>query len=808
MSSNVNFTVYRNGEAAFKLESRRQGHVRKVTQASFKEEIMTNDAISISLLSTEKIDFKLRDLIVYKGRPYVLNTIPECSIDSSKLYTYNMTFEGAFYEMGRVAFVLSDAYGYDFYGTLPEFARLVVDNMNRVNMWIAWTYNGVEHKARNTYVQYYQGEKYYGWRDGLGSVTGVNYVFTRGIPSVGDTCYVVPNVPSTAVVTEIHKWSLDFPEGESDASYPSPSSHIPENIEVYGWDEGAQDDYLQYIHDSIPNYNASNDSGTEWLNWDEGNEVYTEKRVYDNFPQTLVWRTPLDQLDTLAPSLPPQSPTDTYEAQNALTFKIRCKRYMYDVATQAYQEYSERIDSVTVNIPVRFHAELSSSSSWQIEPISGGTPSGHDALTESKLLSYDSNSCLSVLQDLASQWEDWEWRISDSVDYGYVNGETLVCGTIIMRKREAIVDLSSNVHSLSFGKKGGLSSVKRRYADGSNIPSRVYFYGGGQNLPQYYRNTRLCLPSHGKEDSYIDFGEMVDENGNYIFPLGLSNKTCEEVVLFDGIYPANEPFTIKSNWGSPSIVTDTLPSGTSRSYLMLTIPKTDFFLVTDKWKDNSSSDYSEWLTLMQVNDDNAQRQRYMEHFVGKSKYMLGGETPMFVFQTGAIAGYSLSVHKCYMSNDNYVYLLNVVKESNEEIDNYYVPNANLGPVVGDKFIVDNINMPVSYTYYQEGGDGDYSAENALWVAALKYMTDTAAKVDYEIEVSSHYLVNHPSTDFRIFDGILLNDPLTDTTQKLRVTSVERDLVDGYKCSITVTNRRMIRPLHNLGVVIGHQQNGA
>lgn len=842
----ADFTVYRRGAAIFNLESRVQGHIRKVTQATFKESIMTDDGINITLVSTESMSFKMRDYIVYDGRPYFLNRLPSAVIDGSKRYTYTMVFEGAMFELGRVAFILRNAIGYDFYGTLPEFARLVVENMNRINMWVEWTYQGNSYKAKFKRVEeVYHGsgdakvtKQLYMWGIGFnGDMEGLGerFIYTDGIPVVGgnatspeewvfnmDTGWSLAPI-SGIVITALHQWTLDFPVAtEIPTQYPTPSTHIPDNVDTYGWcdvEDAIKDNYSSIISAYI-------NDGT-W--WEYTDNIGAHERGVDC---ELVADSVVEGTIPQAQGIP-TSPIDTYDVQQPIQFQLKYTPWEMDVQQDEQVFGVAWYDTIHINRKVTYTAELTSQTQWQVDPVvpQEGSVTTKDFPTESVLLAYDNHSCLAVLQDLSSKWEDWEWRISDDVEYGFVNGQMLVCGTIVMRQRTGSGDFGY-VHVMDFGRSGGISSLKRSDQDDGNIPSRVYFYGGSQNLPQYYRNTRLCLPNYTKENSYIDFSEIdwadwykshPNESVPLYSELANDNVVCEEIKIFDDIYPACKPFTIKQSWGI-DMDSETISkiSGTAtKHYLQITIPMDEFFLINDKWKsfDEQVSpypDYLEWLMLRQQTNTEENRLRYATYYAGTSKYQNGTDEPYIVFQTGDIAGFKLSIHDTYIDvkNNVIVLLLNVVTNNNEEFrdaeteipEAEYTPNEDLICHHGDKFIVEGINMPVAYTYYKDGSDADFSAENALWRAAMDYMCSKAENIKHEIEVADDYVRSHKE-EFRCFDGIQFSDiDENKTVLRRRVSSVELDLVNRFRYRIEITNVKRKNAIAILGKLVSQHNN--
>lgn len=798
------FTVYRRGEVAFTLESRRQGQIRKVTQASFREEIMADDSIKVTLYSSVTLDFKLRDYILYDTRPYFLNRLPEVSRDHGKMYTYTMTFEGTMFELSRVAFVLDNAFGYDYYGTLPEFCRLIVDNMNRVNMWVEWTYNGNAYKGRfRRKVELTRGgvtKLVYMWGRGFNNDLegmGERFIYTEGVPVAGAHGIDPEDFSSvnSITVTFVRKWSLDFPKKKTTpTSYPSPTIHIPDSIISYAWAEPTHETEQQTI--------ASINAEANALSWEERIGSY-ERGLHVSYVANSI------SYGEIPPATPviPTSPDAVCVVYQRVTYTLRFLSWWED--TDAGTSDSTYYDEVHhLDREVRYTAEVDGQQDWIVTPIAppSGSDTQNDYPTESILLAYEQHSCLAVLQDMCSQWAGWEWRVG-SVKYGYIDGQMCVCGTIKLAMNDNL-SAANPSHILSFGRSGGIEAITRKYASDGNIPSRVYFYGGSQNLPQYYRNTRLCLPNMEKAKSYLDFSQMQGVN----FTEGIENTLCEEIITFDDIYPANKPFEIKSTWD----IEVASPSNSSW-YLIMYIPTTDFFNLIDVWKAidkegvlvPDEDDYAEWMQWKGYPVSEDHTEDYMEYYANVSKYRIAGETPMFTFQTGEIGGYSLSVHEFYLDpkSGKYCVILNVVKEPNEEIsDDYHVPNEDVCCRIGDKFIVSNIYMPVKYTYYQDGTESDFSAENALWRASVEYMVNKMSAIEYEIEVSRYYSIRNRK-GFRCFDRVQFED-INGITVKRRVLATERDLVDGYKFKVTLTNRGMLRPWKAIGQLIANNQQGA
>lgn len=840
----ANFTVYRRGAAAFTINSRVQGSVRKATSAKYTSKLMNDESISLTVLSSVMLDFRLRDYIIFKNKPYMLNLMPDVSVDTSKLYTYNVKFEGAMYELGRVAFLLDNAFGYDFYGTLADFCRLVVGNMNRVNKFVEWDEYETDplvattHYARQSGVTS-DGKVIWGNLNGDDPSGDDSIRWSHGFVSwiKTDNANPLPNsnpigssrAATPPVIKKVHEWKLDFPKKTTiPAVYPTPVYYSPENIQDTNihWPDPANPIESQYIvHEDYRSMAMANER-TEFYDYitDPNNPfdtIPTKKIVYSVSDISAASPIP-------TPSHACQSIGEVATVNNLFSYIVTKKTYHLDNVTENWTLYDTSNEGYTRPYSITFTATGTQGTTWQIQNVTpqSGSVTSYDFETAENLLSYDNHSCLAVLNDICSQWDGWEWYI-DGDECSHYNGEMLVNATIHMILKD---DNKTNVtHNMNFGRKGGLSLISRKHDDDANIPSKIYFYGGSKNLPQYYRNTRLCLPNADKTGSYIDLTYIH----GYPLSIAITNRTCEEVKLFDDIYPANKPFVI-GNWGI-SFVSGSSGGSSVNYYLQLTIPESEFFSLTSKWTmgehasfprraltDSDIDDYPdffEWLKMKNENDEydqstqsSPQRERYLNYYVYEhvSKYLIGGEKPMFTFQTGKIAGYSLSVHEISIQTIKegryYVVLLNTVKEDNSELDSpldeghKYVPNLDLCPVHGDKFIIENINMPVSYTYYKDGSSNDHSAENQLWKAAMDYVDFISEKINYEIEVSRGYAL---SKDFNpsVRDVVCFDDVLSDgSSVTKRITELELDLVDGYSYKIVINNGVVssnIRKLKNI-----------
>lgn len=709
--------LYRQGNAQFKLDSRNPLNLRCVTKAQLERKAMEQDAVAITLLSVTPCEFNYRDYIIVDGRPYFLNILPKVTKEDKRKFISDLTFEGGMFELGRVTYTMAGLHGWDFIGTLYDFCRLVVNEMNRNSL--VGTMGG--HLMRST-GKIVQGK--YEWRDTASSNT--YYYSQTQIPENGDMLYTLNNLPHALIYNVGGGWTLDFEQE---------------------W------------------------NGKEWVN----------------------------------------------------------------------------------------------------------------VTTDEKQLTYDNHTCLAVMHDLVARWEEWEFAI-DVRESDLCNLDSSIptqCGgkIIVRRKREVSQDstgifisgINTTHLNMAFGKKGGISKITRENTDGTNLPSRIYFYGGTQNLPSTYRNTRLCLPSASKEKSYIDTGFS-------------DNAACEAVKVFDDIFPACQQFA----------VTGAGMSFGRDDHFTVSMFGANFFDIFAKWKDPETSpqpeygSYEEWLLIYGTGNSEIDLNRYKLYYyqgsisglewsvsddlssviascrsqtasgisdfvylgylleytseypsVGdperlgqvetatrtatitirykagamgreahatytnqtitytftaveanvngfpKSCYLLGDVT--ITFQTGDLAGHTFRIVEF---DDSYAPLWyameleceGVATELQEPIR--YFPNNDIMCKTGDKFIVNGCLMPASYVY-ADFGSGEYAAETLLDRTAKSYIDKLASKIKVSIEISQDYIIAHNAV-FRLYDKIQLTDTEVLDVNGLyyRVDKVVYDLLKkSYKVEI-------------------------
>lgn len=411
---------------------------------------------------------------------------------------------------------------------------------------------------------------------------------------------------------------------------------------------------------------------------------------------------------------------------------------------------------------------------------------GKPVETEEKMLTYDNHTCLAVMHDLVSQWEDWEFAVDiRTADISFIDltSDVQCGGRLIMRRKATgifISGVNTNHLNMAFGKSGGLSKITREFPEGMNIPSRIYFYGGTQNLPYSYRNTRLCLPTKTKEQSYVDLG--VSEN-----------IPCEAVKIFDDIYPGCKPFALAING---------VLKHNDNSQFVITVLMSQFFNLFARWHDPDDptpynyGSYAEWVLMHGTGNATTNRQRYLQYYYGdqnqqqahfpKSCYLTTDEVRI-TFQTGDLAGHSFKVTDFEALNEDNEYQITLACEGNESAfpnePIMYFPNNDIMCHLGDKFIVEGCLMPASYVY-GNFGSGDYAAETLLEAESKRYVDEITSKIKVGVEISQDFINQH-SAVFRLYDGLQITDTDLDfSSVTYKVRRVVYDLLkNSYKVEI-------------------------
>jgi hypothetical protein len=331
--------------------------------------------------------------------------------------------------------------------------------------------------------------------------------------------------------------------------------------------------------------------------------------------------------------------------------------------------------------------------------------------TEYKTLTFTGENCLSVLQRICEEWEQ-EFEIEQSE------------ATNILHIRAAGVDFP---YTFKYGSTGGLYELSRKNINSENVVTRLYAYGGSNNLGNGYLSERgcgrLCLPNTNKNSSFVQDVGVIN---NY----GLKENTK----LFDTIFP--------NRYGVVSALDD-------EDYLSFADNTMDF--------DLNEKEEDEFTT----------------------KYLIAGVSAKVHFNTGNLAGYEFELE----SYDNETQKLKLIPFEDE--NGMKFPSSDSAAFQfrpGDAYFFVDIRLPQAYIT---------EAEEKLQAEATAYYAQNShPRVQYELNIYDIFLRQFaaPVTVANLFavgDYISVEDTDMGVSKSIRITGFTRDILKPYKYSITL-----------------------
>lgn len=349
--------------------------------------------------------------------------------------------------------------------------------------------------------------------------------------------------------------------------------------------------------------------------------------------------------------------------------------------------------------------------------------------TEYKTLTLTGKNCLEVLQEYCKEYNQ-EFEITQNKGVRTVN------------IRKAGVTFP---YTFKYGKTGGLYELTRQNINSKNVVTRLYIYGGSNNLGNSYRHSKLCLPgSRGKNDSYI-------ENAAAIAAFGLKENTK----IFEKIYP--------NRYGEVSALG-------SKYYA---------------FKDNTMN--------FDLNEKDSQ---------GNTKWLIAGVNAKVKFTTGNLAGYEFEVHK-YDHATKEIQLVPFTDENGLKFPSETSAAFQFSPK--DKYFFTDINLPDQYkreaeAELQEEGES-YYLQNCQPQVQYGLNIDQNFIKQFAGQLT---VVNL----FAVGDYIPIEDNDLGVKKSIRVTGYKRDLLQPYKYSLTLgdsvstnTYTRVISDLREIDEII-------
>lgn len=339
--------------------------------------------------------------------------------------------------------------------------------------------------------------------------------------------------------------------------------------------------------------------------------------------------------------------------------------------------------------------------------------------TDVRDFSFAENNCLAVLQMACAEYEA-EFKIVKTVNGGNTT------------YRISIGNIGSTIPvEFKYGHNKGLYGIKRKTVNSENLVTRLYAFGGNNNLPADYRNfsARLRLPdTDGENNSYIEDEEAIRAFG-----------LVEGAKLFEEIFPKYE-----------GVVTG--------------ISGDDILSFTD-----SAFPFN-------LNELDAS---------GNTKYLLEGISAKITFNTGSLAGYTFEVE----SYDNVTKSFRILKYEDPRGFTYpSVDTSTFRIAAGDKYILSDINPPQAYITAAENAllaaAREYLAQNNA--PRVSYEIDIAEEYLAKMAEGSSTILNI----FDVGDYIGLKDPEINIERtganSIRIVELHRDLCSATHYNYTLS----------------------
>lgn len=341
--------------------------------------------------------------------------------------------------------------------------------------------------------------------------------------------------------------------------------------------------------------------------------------------------------------------------------------------------------------------------------------------TEYKTLTYTEKNCLEVLQDLCEQYST-EFEITQANGVRTLNIKT------------AGVNFP---YTFRYGRTGGLYELTRQNINSKNVVTRLYVYGGSNNLGDKYRYTRLCLPGKAKNASYI-------EDAAAIAAYGLKENTK----IFDDIKPER--------------------------YGEVTAAGSAYYA----FKDTTMN--------FDLNEKDS---------AGNTKWLIDGVNAKVKFTTGNLAGYEFDVHK-YDHATKEIQVVPFTDENGMKFPSETSAAFQFG--VGDKYFFTDINLPDAYK--TEAENKLLSEGNKAIAGYSQPQVQYGLSIDENFIrqfAGELTIVNL----FAVGDYIPVEDEDIGVNKSVRITAFTRDLLQEYKYNITlgdsVTKTTITRVIEDL-----------
>lgn len=312
-----------------------------------------------------------------------------------------------------------------------------------------------------------------------------------------------------------------------------------------------------------------------------------------------------------------QLPEPAKEGERRYTYELRFEGLQYDLIDVHYH-LPEDAYGETYYSNLAGHLQVLM---WNINRIFPGkwVLGTYPENTEYKNITNSGKNCLQVAQELCS-------------DYG-VEFEITTDGTTYTLNIKEKVGIT-HTFTLRYGRGKGLYRLERKNVNNAGIVTRLYVYGGTENLGRNYGHTRLCLPGTTRLTSYIE---------------------DEAAIALYGVKEGEKTYDIK-----PQRVGTVTALGAD----VITFADSTMFDLNAKDADGKST-----------------------------KYLIDGTSAKIKFESGGLAGYEFDLHSYDHATKTFV--INKFQDENGSVFPSET-SAAFQIAVGDKYSISDIQLPDEY----------------------------------------------------------------------------------------------------------------
>lgn len=312
-----------------------------------------------------------------------------------------------------------------------------------------------------------------------------------------------------------------------------------------------------------------------------------------------------------------QLPEPAKEGERRYTYELRFEGLQYDLIDVHYHLPKDAYGE-TYYSDLAGHLQVLM---WNINRIFPGkwVLGTYPENTEYKNITNSGKNCLQVAQELCS-------------DYG-VEFEITTDGTTYTLNIKEKVGIT-HTFTLRYGRGKGLYRLERKNVNNAGIVTRLYVYGGTENLGRNYGHTRLCLPGTTRLTSYIE---------------------DEAAIALYGVKEGEKTYDIK-----PQRVGTVTALGAD----VITFADSTMFDLNAKDADGKST-----------------------------KYLIDGTSAKIKFESGGLAGYEFDLHSYDHATKTFV--INKFQDENGSVFPSET-SAAFQIAVGDKYSISDIQLPDEY----------------------------------------------------------------------------------------------------------------